>query len=366
MEFLIKKQIFDSPRGFITYADFIDTVLYHREFGYYMKDGIKIGREGDFFTTSNVSDIYGRMVAKWYSQLALKFSLPTNVCEIGAGTGRFAQAFIEEWDKCATLKLSYTMVETSPYHRRLQQEKIVMNENVKQVKNLDEVNSFEGLIFSNELFDALPVHVVQRLDNELFEMMVTVQNDQLVEIPVQLENEKIIEFLSTQNLVLQESQRIEVPLAMTNLIGSISNILTKGIILTVDYGYTNKEWMDPIHRNGSLRGYYRHQLINDILQHFGDMDITSHVHFDALIEMGENSGLSFIDKLRQDEFFLSIGILNELQNHYDSNPFSEKSKQNRAIRSLIMPSGLSPSFQAVLQHKGLQDQASQILMKKWI
>lgn len=153
---------------------------------------------------------------------------------------------------------------------------------------------------------------------------------------------------------------------MTNLIGSISNILTKGIILTVDYGYTNKEWMDPIHRNGSLRGYYRHQLINDILQHFGDMDITSHVHFDALIEMGENSGLSFIDKLRQDEFFLSIGILNELQNHYDSNPFSEKSKQNRAIRSLIMPSGLSPSFQAVLQHKGLQDQASQILMKKWI
>lgn len=66
-----------------------------------------------------------------------------------------------------------------------------MNENVKQVKNLDEVNSFEGLIFSNELFDALPVHVVQRLDNELFEMMVTVQNDQLVEIPVQLENEKL-------------------------------------------------------------------------------------------------------------------------------------------------------------------------------
>lgn len=366
MESLIKEQIIDSPRGFITYADFIETVLYHSEFGYYMKDVPKIGRDGDFFTTSNISDIYGRMVAKWYGQLSLKFGLSANVCEIGAGTGRFAQAFIEEWNKTMPIQLVYTMVEASPYHRRLQQERITMNENVKQVNSLDEVLPFEGLVFSNELFDALPVHVIQKIDNELFEIMVTTQNDQLVEIPIQLENNRILDYLTRQNLVLQESQRIEIPLAMTDLIGSISNIVKKGIILSVDYGYSNKEWMEPPHRIGSLRGYYKHQLMNDVLQHPGDMDITSHVHFDALIEIGGDFDLSFIDKLRQDEFFLAIGILNELQDHFDSNPFSEISKRNRAIRSLIMPSGISPSFQAILQHKGLLDIDVQLLQKKWI
>lgn len=361
MENFIKKYILHSKQGHITYADFIDKVLYHPELGYYMKDSLKIGKEGDFITTSNFSNIYGKILAKWYSKLVLKFGLPANICEIGAGTGRFAKSFIDEWAKIMTVPLSYTILETSPYHRKLQQQSINFNENVKQVESLAAIKPFSGLVFSNELFDALPVHVIQKIDNSLFEIMVTVQNNLLVEKKVPLEDHRIMEFISSQNLELQESQRIEIPLAMIDLIQSMADVVSDGLILTVDYGYSREEWKEPARKNGSLRGYYKHQMIHDVLLHPGEMDITSHIHFDALIEIGENCGLSFIQKLRQDEFFLSIGILDELQDNYDPDPFSEKSKQNRAIRSLIMPSGISPSFHVILQHKNLTAIAPQIV-----
>jgi SAM-dependent MidA family methyltransferase len=361
MENFIKNYIINTKLGYITYAEFIEKVLYHPELGYYMKDRMKIGREGDFITTSNFANIYGKILAKWYSKLVLKLGIPANVFEIGAGTGRFAKSFIDEWAKIMSVPLSYTILETSPYHRLLQQENINFNENIKQVISLQDIKAFSGLVFSNELFDALPVHVIQKQNNQLVEIMVTLQNDRLVEKQVPLDNEGILKFLSSHNIQLNEAQRIEIPLAMINLIHSISEVVSEGLILTVDYGYSRQEWKEPAHKNGSLRGYYKHQMIHDVLLHPGEMDITSHIHFDALIEAGENVGFSFIQKLRQDEFFLSIGILDELQDDYDPNPFSEKSKQNRAIRSLIMPSGISPAFHTILQHKNLHHIADKII-----
>lgn len=359
-DFIIQK-IVASPDRMISYADFIELALYHPENGYYMRDVQKIGRDGDFYTTSNISDLYGSMVAKWFGDAVLQYGLSPAVCEIGAGTGRFAQSFIKEWNKNMSIPLKYTMVEASPYHRKLQLERVECNELTKQVSSLREVESFEGLLFSNELLDALPVHVIENHAEGLVEVMVSVQGDQFVEVMVPLVNEQIFAFITEQNLILAEGQRIEIPVAMLDLIFALSKVLVKGIALTVDYGYTNEEWADPSRKNGSLRGYFQHKMIGNVLENPGIMDITSHVHFDAFVNYGEKVGFTFVDKLRQDEFFLAIGILKELQDHFDPNPFSEQSKRNRAIRSLIMPTGLSPSFRVILQHKGLPHFAS-----KWL
>jgi SAM-dependent MidA family methyltransferase len=132
-------------------------------------------------------------------------------------------------------------------------------------------------------------------------------------------------------------------------------VLTKGLVVTADYGYTKEDWKHPSRIKGSLRGYYQHQMIDDVLQHPGEMDITTHIHFDWLIQKGEQAELVFHSKLRQDAFLLKAGILKELENHYDPNPFSEVSKRNRAIRSLIMPSGISSFFHLIIQQKGIID-----------
>ncbi|KAF0822445.1 SAM-dependent methyltransferase MidA [Cytobacillus firmus] len=348
---LLINYIENTPQKMISYADYIQQALYHSEYGYYMKDAEKIGPGGDFITTSNVSDIYGRTISKWFHQMAGKYKLPFHVCEIGGGNGRFAKAFLDEWNLNADERIHYYIFETSPYHRKLQKEQIVFSELIRQIDSWNEIAPFCGLIFSNELFDALPVHVVEKVNDQLHEIMVTIKDGKLAETAVPLTNRDISLFLEESGLSLSNGQRIEIPLQMEQMIKSISAVLDKGFVLTADYGYTDEEWQEPMRRDGSLRGYYRHSLINNVLEHPGEMDITSHIHFDSLIRLGEKEGLNFHFMMRQDEFLLSAGILQELENHYDPNPFSPVSKRNRAIRSLITPSGMSAAFHLILQGK---------------
>lgn len=347
----LKESIGRQPEKMISYAKFIEFSLYHPENGYYMKAGEKLGKKGDFITTSNISDIYGRLVAKWFLQKKEELELQAYVCEIGAGNGRFAAAFIDEWRKNSKEPLKYTIVESSPYHRELQRERVPFDEGIQQVESLDEVDPFEGFVFSNELFDALPVHVIEKKNGEFMEVMVSIEGERLAEVPVPLANERIQQFLEESNIELKDGQRIEIPLEMEGMVKKISEVLVRGMVITVDYGYSDEEWMEPIHRDGSLRGYYKHQQVNDVLLHPGEMDLTSHVHFDSFVRIGEKYGLQFEQKQRQDEFLMSIGILKELEDHYDPDPFSEISRRNRAIKSLIIPSGLSTFFHAITQVK---------------
>jgi SAM-dependent MidA family methyltransferase len=346
--------ITNRPTQLISYADFINEALYHPEMGYYMKNNQKIGPQGDFITTSNISDLYGRVVAKWFSNVCNRTNISPVFCELGAGNGRFAKAFLQEWHTTIQRPLHYCIVEGSPFHQKLQNELLKSDFSFVQVKQIAEIESFEGMIFSNELFDALPVHVIEKVKGEMFEIMVGCENGKLTEVSVPLSNPEILSFIQESQIKLQENQRIEVPLLMGKMLQEISMVLTKGLVVTADYGYTNKEWMLPERRRGSLRGYYQHKMIDSVLMNPGEMDITSHIHFDYLIQKGEQVELNLLTKLRQDEFLIKAGILQELANHYDPNPFSEVSKQNRAIRSLIMPGGMSSYFNIVIQQKGLK------------
>ncbi|MGA9226933.1 MAG: SAM-dependent methyltransferase [Mesobacillus sp.] len=365
MKEIISKVIALSPLKLISYAKYMELALYHPSNGYYIKNRQKIGKDGDFYTTSNVSDVFGKLIGKWFAKNSGSLGLPPSVCEIGAGNGRFARAFIAGWNELSDSDLTYYIVEESPYHRELQSEALSELDNVQVVYAHTYADSGmnEGLVFSNELFDAFPVHVIEKRQDVIHEVFIAYENEQLIEKFVPVENEKIIAFLQEQYIELNEGQRIEIPLAMEPFIKSIAETLSKGIIVTVDYGYTKEQWMEPSRIKGSLRGYYQHQMYHDVLQMPGEMDITSHVHFDALISQGEKYGLSFLQKKRQDEFLLSIGILEELENHYDPNPFSETSKRNRAIRSLIMPGSISQSFDVIIQGKRMGEKAVKIINK---
>lgn len=365
MKEIISKVIAASPAKMISYDKYMELALYHPSEGYYIKNRQKIGKGGDFYTTSNVSDVFGKLIGKWFARNIGSLGLPPSICEIGAGNGRFARAFILGWNELSDLALTYYIIEESPYHRNLQSEELSGLDNVHVVyaPNFADSGMREGLVFSNELFDAFPVHVIEKRGGVIQEVFIAFENERFIEKLIPVENEKINAFMYEQNLDLNEGQRMEIPLAMEPFIKSITETLSKGMMVTVDYGYTKEQWMEPSRRKGSLRGYYQHQMHHDVLQMPGEMDITSHVHFDALISQGNKHGLSFLRKMRQDEFLLSIGILDELEKHNDPNPFSEISKRNRAIRSLILPGSISQSFDVIIQGKGLDGRAQKIIDK---
>ncbi|WP_209123053.1 class I SAM-dependent methyltransferase [Alkalihalobacillus sp. BA299] len=348
----------NQPTQKLNYAEYMTKALYDPIYGYYMKDKDKVGKSGDFFTTSNVHPIFAKVFCSIFHEIIIKNNLPFIICEIGGGTGRFSYDLLIEWQSQfpeSFDKLSYYLIEESPFHQKKQKALLSIFPNVHFYRSIDQMNlhPFEGIIFSNELIDAFPVHVVEKQDNILYEIFVSINEfEKLHEIKEPLQNNAVKTWLQTYGPPLKNHQRIEVPLAMEKWIQQVSQFIKRGAIFTIDYGYWNEEWQQPEHREGSLRGYYQHQMVDNPLLYPCEMDLTTHIHLDPFIYIGNEYGLKTQLVTSQDRFLLAAGILKYLQENYDPNPFSEISKQNRAIRSLIT-SGMSMGFQVIFQTKSL-------------
>lgn len=356
MERFIIDSLNQKPDRKMTYSEFIGTALYTPNLGYYMRDREKIGKQGDFYTAGNLADVFGRTLARWILHTITEYGLPPVLCEIGGGTGRLADSiltYIKDHEPGIFDKLHYFIVDVSPFHRKKQKETLANFKNIHYIDALEDLPVIEGIIFSNELFDALPVHVVEKKQGRLFEVMITEKKGKLVEVLEPLGNQAILRYLGEQEAALTEGQRFEVPLEMVAYLKTISEHLVKGFLVSIDYGYTNEEWKEPVHRKGSLRGYHNHQMAENVLSDPGQMDITAHIHFDALVHYGAGFGLKSEGLIGQQEFLLRAGILKELEDHDDPNPFSETAKRNRAIRNLVVPGGISSYFRVLLQSKGL-------------
>lgn len=332
-----------QPDRCIDYEQFMKTALYHSETGYYNQPNTKIGKEGDFYTSPSVHPVFGYIMARVFIHFMEKENLPATVCEIGGGNGSVAHAVLNEWKRLSPStygNLQYVMVEESSFHRREQAKHLHVGERVIQYANLADLQaerpSFSGILFSNELLDAFPVRVVQCVEGTLYEVKITLdRRGELTEALVLCRDAKLVEWLKQYGFPLQNGQRVEVPLVMTNWLKNVTSWLERGVLLTADYGFTAEEWQRPERKDGSLRGYYRHQLVTNPLRYPGEMDLTSHVHIDAVRAILEEGGMTHLFTVPQREFLLSAGILDELEEHDGTDPFSATARRNRAIMSLI-------------------------------
>ncbi|MFJ7746168.1 class I SAM-dependent methyltransferase [Peribacillus sp. NPDC097295] len=361
MEKVLHEMIEKSLQKRISYHDYMESVLYSPTLGYYMREKEKIGVNGDFYTSGNVGDSFGRTLARWFVFLIKERGLPPNVVEVGAGNGKLAHdilGYIKEEEPLLWEEFTYILVDSSPYHNKLQQMLMSPCKQVVLAADLAECPFINGILFSNELFDALPVHVIEKEKGELIEIFVTIKEEKLMEIKAPLENPHILSYLEEQNIILNEHQRYEIPLKMVSEYERMTHHLQSGLLLTIDYGYTEAEWKEPAHRLGSLRGFFQHTLVNEVLERPGEMDLTTHIHFDTLIKLGKKNNLTLRGFLEQNEFLLKGGILEELKNHEETDPFSQTAKRNRAIRSLIMPGGHSQYFRVLLQTKNLDEKVT--------
>ena len=362
MSEFIKQLIKQSPQKGIPYSEFMNHALYHPIYGYYMKEREKVGKEGDFLTTPHIFPVFAKILSRFFSKSVAEGTVPPAICEIGGGDGRFAHHVLREWKAFSPTtfsKLTYYVVEKSAYHQQKQQQELTMYPQLEYFHSLAElkeaVGAFHGIVFSNEWFDALPVEVIEQAEGQLYEVWISVDEcDELTEILVPVKNERIKRYVADYNLQLRDGQRMEVPLSMLEKLEELHALFQQGMMVTIDYGYTFEELRHPLHHRGSLRGYLRHQLIPNPLCYAGEMDLTAHIHLDSFMDKGKRLGAEVVSFQRQHEFLLAIGILDLLQEHEGLNPFSDVSKQNRAIRSLIMDAGMSPHFHVIVQEKGMK------------
>lgn len=355
-----------------SYKEFMETALYDPDAGYYMKKTIKLGNKGDFYTSNHVHPVFQKTFGRFFVDVIRKENLSPIICEWGAGDGRFAKnilKYIKNNDEELYEHISYLIIEASPFHQA------ILLENLSEYKDKIKVFSteqqaqvsypvLEGIVFSNELIDAFPVHVVEKRNGELYEVMVDWVDDRFVEKTVLNQNKQLEDWLLKYGPELPENHRMEVCLSMVRWINNIHQWLQKGLLITVDYGYSNEELLLMERREGSLRGYYKHEMVNDPLKNPGEMDLTAHIQWDAFRKINDSNDAKEIFHDKQDKFLIHAGLFTFLNNAAGANPFSEAYKENRAIQSLVHPGGISSSFHVNVQGKGLKAEGEYKLFKE--
>ena len=382
----IAHRIITSPQKRITFAQYMDMVLYHPEHGYYSSDAIKIGFRGsDFFTSASLGADFGELLAKQFYQMweILDQPIHFDLVEMGAGQGILASHILnyiqqEYPDFFGAVK--YIIVEKSQSLKQEQQQRL--QDFAVDWCNLEEIpsKSINGCFFSNELVDAFPVHQFILAAGELREIYVTLAelNREISEIQIirdplfievigepstpQLgEYFKLVEIDLSQN-TYENGYRSEINLAALNWLGIVADCLERGYVLTIDYGYPAHRYYNPRRSQGTLQCYYQHRHHDNPYINIGQQDITAHVDFTALSSWGERCGLKQVGWTQQGLFLMSLGIGERLAAlSSQQQPISQLLQRREGLHQLINPSGLG-NFGVLVQSQGLTEkQASQPL-----
>jgi SAM-dependent MidA family methyltransferase len=342
--------------GPLTFADFMEACLYDPEFGYY--SGSVDRRRGDYYTSVDVSPLFGRLLARQFEEMWRAFDRPAQftIVEGGAAAGALARHvldFSEERLPEFYSALYYVAAEISAPRRELARAVLTRHVSAGRVTIAAHIPNLEsGCIFSNELVDAFPVHRVVMTTEGLREIFVDAQEDRFVERELPLSSPEISEFFARQNVALRPGQQAECGIAACRWIEDIGRRMARGFVLTVDYGHEARELFDERHMNGTLLAYARHRVSEDFYRSPGSQDLTSHVNFTALDLWGQAAGLQRLGLVSQTQFLLGLARKNNFSDLESGERKEMDSARARlSFQNLVNPEGLGERFRVLIQGK---------------
>ena len=338
--------------GPISFHDFMETCLYYPGMGYYTSPRNKIGKKGDYYTSSYVTPVFGVMIARQLEEMwKILGQKKFMVIEYGAGTG-FLACDILNSIKCNCKfydSLEYYIIEKSPVMREI--EKSILPEKVCWYNSIDEIpGEISGCVLSNELLDNFSVHQVI-MDDELMEIFVDYENN-FFEV-LKPAGELLKNYLSELGVSLPKSYRTEINLEAISWIKNIADRMKEGFVITIDYGYPSRELYRSYRNRGTLMCYYNHAVGENPFQHIGEQDITAHVNFSALYHEGKKYGLDGCGLTDQADFLSNLGIeeyLEEIKLH------DQLSSQKELLLKKILLEDMGRKFKVFIQRKGVVEQ----------
>jgi len=330
--------------GDLSFRDFVEVALYHPQCGYYTKGPSPVGKEGDFVTSPHLSSVFaftlGKLVREFMSRVG------DDVCtivDIGCGDGRLIR------ELSAIGGGRYVGVD-----RNLDSHLPAPGSHLTFVRTIDEIpRGGAHLIFSNELFDALPfARLVMRGDN-LHELWVDANFDW-----TEHEAEpRYIDYFESRGIQLADGQFADVSLEWEALYADIARVVDHGLIVTFDYGYPEaKLFHSRARRFGTAAAYSQQLVTRDLLANPGEQDLTAHINFTDLMRAGEEQGFStrFFD--RQAKFLLALGAGEHPMLREDADSPEALARKEDA-RRLVLPDGIGHDISVLAQVKSIREDA---------
>lgn len=351
----LNQRILDRIRddGPLTFEQFMGMALYEPCLGYYTSERTDIGIHGDFYTSPHLHPLFGALIGRQLQEMWEALGRPGvfRVIEIGGGRGYLSKDILDYLSgKEIYDSLTYSLVEINPRLRARQEE--LLSGHRKKLdwpQSLSAAGKVRGCIVSNEVLDALPVHVVQ-MDDRLREVYVASEGETLDEELLPPSTQELEDYLREFSIKLPPGYRTEVNLALKAWLREVSEALEEGFVLTIDYGYPAREYYAQERNRGTLLCYHRHRLNENPYENIGQQDITAHVNFSALKNWGERMGLSCLGFTRQGPYLVSLGIDEVMAELYENS--EDLASEAARVKGLIMPGAMGDTHKVMVQYRG--------------
>jgi SAM-dependent MidA family methyltransferase len=363
-------------KGRITFEEYMRACLYEPGLGYYTSPGHKVGAEGDFYTSINVHQVFGRLIAREICRMWETMESPGyfDIVEAGAGNSQLARDILDsiaEINPALYDVLVYRLVEAEPSLQDIQRDMLAGHVIKAAWSTSADLStgkiSFSGCLLSNELIDSFPIHLVEMTADGLREVYVSAEYEEFSEILDRPSTPELEGYLNRHGIALFPGQRSEINLEASRWLESVARSLTRGYVMTIDYGFTAAELYAPMRKNGTLLCYHRHKVEENPYIRAGQQDMTSHVDFTNLISRGEELGLIKVWFGEQYRFLMGAGLMDEIA-ALESQATSEEErlKIRLTLKKLILPEGgMGDTFKILIQAKGL-DNPGVLCERKWL
>lgn len=371
----LRDRIADEIRGCgpIPFSRYMQLCLYEPELGYYSRRREQFGKAGDFYTSSDVHAVFGRLLARQFDEMWRIMGAPSQIeiIELGPGRGLFAQDVLDWanrkfWDFRDAL--TYRMVEQSEMLRFRLQESFTDRIGAEKVSihaSLEDLPPAptHSIVFANEFFDALPVEVL----SDKGELGIDVdQQGRFVEkwaMPSSAE----LEYIDRYAVQPGEGERVEVHLCDTPYIRHLGDRGNHQFVIFIDYGYTREELLAGRSKS-TLRAFRQHSISHTPYEAPGEQDITTHVNFTAIRDMAVSSGIEPLGLVTQAQFLMGIGEANQFGDAFEGATLpQEHTKAALQLKHLISPTGMGEMFQVLVLKRGIEkEKATQLSGLKFL
>jgi len=355
---LILEQV--REHGPLTFAEFMDLALYHPQVGYYARATRRSGRAGDFYTSVDVGPLFGELLAEQFSEMG-RFVAGFDLVEAGAGDGRLSRDVLDALETAAPdlyARVRLHLVERSAAAREAQRDTLGRHASKLASSTADLPSQIHGIVFANELLDALPTHAVVAREDGLREIFIDALDDGLIERELPSSTPAIEEYLAQAGVRLPPGWRAEVNLRAMDWMGQAGRALQHGFLVLIDYGDEANVLYSALHAQGTLATFTGHVIetrdggrVAPWLRDPGGSDMTVHVDFTSIRRAAEAEGLDTICIVDQMHFLMGLGIESRLRESGGSG--REDVTRRLALKTLLMPGGLGTSHHVLLFGKNV-------------
>lgn len=354
-----------ARNGPLPFSHYMERCLYAPGLGYYSAGRMKFGAAGDFVTAPELGDVFAQCVARAVLPTLAALGADADFLELGGGSGAFATTILQAFAADGHLPRRYLMLEPSADLRERQRARIEAQlppELAARVQWLERPpeEDWHGVLFANEVIDALPATRFAMRDHEVHEEYVALGEDghlRRIDRPADaLVGGAVRHLERSLDAEFPEGYRSELLPQLPYWIDAVTGSLRRGLMLFIDYGYVRREYYLPERSDGTLMAHYRHHAHDDPLWLPGMNDLTASVDFTALAEACSHAGGEIAGYWSQAQFLLGAGLPEVFaRGQAQAAEMPAQLRLANEVKRLTLPEAMGERFQAMLVAKALPD-----------